>query len=300
MARLYSGWDYYKYPQLFSRSLQDMSPLHENNSDSITFPYTLNKFDTDLTDVGYTYNTSGYRCNEFFEDKTNKINKIMTLGCSNTFGYGLKLEKTWPHILSNKIGCDYINLAKGGDGAPAQVIKAFQFFKEFYHPTHIFAVLPLYRLEFPKVKNMIHTEKYIDKDVFDPRILQHFFSYENHNFRQNVESPYNLEQILPVDVSIFYSLMFIQMLEQYCASNNIKIFWTTYDLPYWDLDQSKNKKAIDSHNFLTMEDIVPWASKKKCHKELSLEENFELAADGYHPGLHKNIHIAEEFYKTIV
>jgi hypothetical protein len=31
-----------------------------------------------------------------------------------------------------------------------------------------------------------------------------------------------------------------------------------------------------------------------------MEENFENAADGYHPGLHKNIHIAEEFYKTIV
>lgn len=297
MSKYYSGWDYYKYKELFSRSLKDMSPLYQGQTDPITFPYTLNRLVNDLTDVGYSYNTSGYRCKEFFEDEPNKTKKIMTLGCSNTFGYGLEVEKTWPHILSDKMGVDYVNLSKGGDGAQAQVIKAFQFFKEFYHPTHIFAVLPLYRLEFPKVKNMIHTEKHIDKDVFDPRILQHFFTYENNSFKKIAKSPYNLEEILPVDVSIFYSMMFIQMLEQYCASNNIKLSWTTYDLPSWDSDQAKNKEAINSPNFLIIDGLATWHPRKKCHQGLSMEENFENAADNFHPGLHKNIHIAEAFYE---
>ena len=38
-------------------------------------------------------------------------NYILFIGCSHTMGVGLELEKTYPHILSEKLKMDYYNLA---------------------------------------------------------------------------------------------------------------------------------------------------------------------------------------------
>lgn len=51
-------------------------------------------------DVMYKFNSHGYRCPEF--DREADI-RIITMGCSWTFGTGLPYEKTWSYIFSQKI-----------------------------------------------------------------------------------------------------------------------------------------------------------------------------------------------------
>jgi len=59
------------------------------------------------TEIDYKFNSDGFRSREF------PINGggVMFLGCSFTFGIGLPLQHTFPHIVSKELGLECLNLA---------------------------------------------------------------------------------------------------------------------------------------------------------------------------------------------
>jgi len=65
-------------------------------------------------EITYVRNSNGHRCKEIKD--INLDNYILFAGCSHTEGVGLELEKTYSHLLSQKMNCDYYNLAVGGTG----------------------------------------------------------------------------------------------------------------------------------------------------------------------------------------
>lgn len=66
------------------------------------------------TNISYTYNEYGHRTAPVAD--INLSNYILFVGCSHTEGIGLKLEDTYPNVVSKKLGIDYYNLAVGGTG----------------------------------------------------------------------------------------------------------------------------------------------------------------------------------------
>jgi hypothetical protein len=64
--------------------------------------------------ISYHYNENGHRCKNIQEIDLD--NYILFTGCSMTEGHGLRLEDTYPHIVSNRSRCDYYNLGLGGTG----------------------------------------------------------------------------------------------------------------------------------------------------------------------------------------
>lgn len=257
------------------RSLMDMgSGIHRMEADSVEIEYNLNSY--------------GYRCDEF------KNQEILVLGCSQTEGHGLPLELTWPYLLSKKINKDYISLAKGGDGAQAQIVKAFQFFKEFYHPKYIFAVFPLPRLEIPLINlkaGNSSSANIIGKGILnDDKLLKYS------------KGPHYVENVIPPEFAIFYNILFIKMLIQYCEINNIKFIWTAYD--YSGIDMLNLEQFSDgyfeSRSFLDQIDLTHLT----CHSEFANEKFFNYAADyDYWPpghwGLHRQLHISESMYNML-
>ena len=65
-------------------------------------------------EISYVRNTNGHRCKDI--EDIDLDNYILFTGCSHTEGIGLKLEDTYPYLLSKKLNCDYYNLAVGGTG----------------------------------------------------------------------------------------------------------------------------------------------------------------------------------------
>jgi hypothetical protein len=258
--------DYFLY-----RSLKDMGDGMPNTSaDSVPIKYDLNSY--------------GYRCNEFDDQE------ILILGCSQTEGHGLPLELTWPYLISKKMNKDYISLAKGGDGMQAQVSKAFQFFKEFYNPKYIFAVLPITRIEVPLIG--ISTNNPLKGGVGRGMM-------SNDLVQKISKSPHIAENILPEEFAIFYNILFMRMLIQYCESNNIKLIWTHYNDS--SLNNCSFKDLSDSYfeSFYLNIDIP-----EECHSEFSSNQFFNNAADhNYWPpghwGFHKQVHIAESIYSML-
>lgn len=71
--------------------------FYDKNPDRVTLPtYTLNKY--------------GYRCSEF----NTKEDRIVTLGCSDTFGAYQYQERTWPYLLAKSLGKKVWNLGSAG------------------------------------------------------------------------------------------------------------------------------------------------------------------------------------------
>jgi len=60
----------------------------------------------------YTFNSLGFRCNEFTNDPT-----IMFLGCSHTMGTGLPIEYIWPELVSKNLKMNCANFGINGSSA---------------------------------------------------------------------------------------------------------------------------------------------------------------------------------------
>lgn len=96
-------------------------------------------------DVSYSYNSNGFRCDEF--NSPSEI-PIVFLGCSVTEGYALPEYQTWAKILLRKIEAAtgkkvaYWNLAVAGCGIDTQANLLFNFRNHFQKPKFIFSFLP--------------------------------------------------------------------------------------------------------------------------------------------------------------
>ena len=269
-------------PDIFiNRSLEDMSCHTSANARADSVP------------IKYKNNSYGYRCDEFNNQE------ILTLGCSQTEGHGLPVELTWPYLISQKINKDYINLAKGGDGMQAQITKAFQFFKEFYHPEYIFAVFPITRMEIPLVG---FTAKHdIDKKYLKSRENIGKALLSNESIKKISKAPYVAEDVLPEEFAIFYNLLFLKMFIQYCETNDIKLMWTYY-----------NDSSLEKYSFKNITNTYfesPYLNEKipedvGCHLEFADNIFFDNAADyNYWPpghwGFHQQIHVAESIHNML-
>lgn len=296
-----------EFDDLFFRSLKSMGGKIQKE------PFPLH---SDRIQILYNHNSYGYRCDEFNNQE------VLILGCSYTRGDGLPLDLTWPYMIANKMNKPYINLAKGGDGMQAQVFKAFQFFREFYNPKYIFGLFPLTRLEMPYVKDVFAVDKNPKIIDINKKYIQNVF-ISNTKIEKFSKLPHSIDEIMPEEASIFYNLMFIQMLDQYCKSNNIKFLWTTYN----DLEYKGNQSHVLNKLKLSSyfnEPALHWSDKpikhNSCHSEFSNNQLFYYAADSeehdlnlskeylkfYKPtdpighwGFHKHMHLAETIYNML-
>ena len=100
----------------------------------------------------YTFNSYGFRCDEFNEPSELPV---VFLGCSITEGVGIRAESRWSRQLLSKIEITtgkkipYWNLSLGGRGLLSQLDLLHAFTLEFGQPAHVFAYVPPFsRLEY--------------------------------------------------------------------------------------------------------------------------------------------------------
>jgi hypothetical protein len=261
--------------------------------------------------VSYVTNSDGYRSKELKE-----VAELMTLGCSNTFGVGLPEEKVWPSILADKLGMSLVNLGSSGDSAMGQVRKAFSYFRRYGNPKIIVCMFPLFRMEVPTNKDLFFPNNFI-KDNKYPKVSK--IEILPSKKEKYVKLPYDPATVIPQDVAFYYTHMMIYILEQYCNSNNIKFVWNIWDQPYDFIYEYVTKIDDRSHKNYCPTSFSSWRLQKfddgtikeflddsftvTCHEEHIDDYFFYSGSDlvhGHpHPGFHKNIHLAEEFFDFI-
>lgn len=163
-------------------------------------------------------------------------NEILTLGCSQTWGYAMDYEFLWPTLIMNKFKKNVSNIAIPGDSLQSQIIKAFAYFKEVGHPKIIIGVLPFSRFEFPYIKNKI-IFKTMQPHIPTPKMLNSFVANAYVSYRLDeydtkttyTKTPHILDEIFTIEMAMFYNDSFISILEQYCKANDIKLIWTFWE-----------------------------------------------------------------------
>lgn len=173
--------------------------------------------------LDYEINSYNFRCDEF--TNIHKKKHVLFSGCSNTFGVGLLKEEVWANLVYNKINSTeelsgYFNIGYGGSNIINSILNIFKYCKKFGNPDVIFINLPDFKrfFEFKKDENVYRTT---NNNVF----------YDNYYI--NKLTVYN----------------YYFMLEQYCNSNNIKLFSFTCDYlvnpKYYNEDKTEK---VDSTN----------------------------------------------------
>jgi hypothetical protein len=249
---------------------------------------------------------------------------MLALGCSHTFGNGLPEDQTWVAVLAKKINLDFSNLAQGGESTITQIIRAFYYFEKFGNPQIIVALFPMFRMpsvyvENRMAKSSISHSNFNKGRSYMPLIEDNIIHNENFEFYS--KAPYSPEKIFTEEMSFFYESVFIDILRQYCKTNNISLVWSNWNEDYQRVIYNKINEFYLEHNenYCTVEAFNLTLSNSQlsdfwiehnfldCHQDLRKEDLFYRAADrigtknghwdSTHWGFHKHIHIAEDFYK---
>lgn len=251
--------------------------------------------------------TTLYRHNEFAyrSDSWDGSHEILALGCSQTYGRGIPEEGRWTNILQELTNKKVANLSAPGQSIHFLVSQAFEYFKTFGNPEYVICLFPdPFRISLPSNKDVIDSKyNLIKKFITSVQVSANQAPVEKPMY---IKKPYFYEDVIPIEVPIFFSMQSIHALEQYCNSNKIKLIWSSWDEFFYHNIPMLDKGSFS--NFFRDEDLLIKGAyfNRECHSEY--KERFEyyfvhgrdtLISTNTHPGVHANIHFAEAFCREI-
>jgi hypothetical protein len=292
---------YYSTAQQFTKTLiKDYSGVWSEDRDYVTmFPnYTDVKVQQwCATDTYETYKKTDnkrygtdnitYRIyRDFRAPQSQRVaaKHIACFGCSNTFGVGLPYEKTWPFLLNDKLGTDYMCHNFGVNGGSADTICRLVYTLLLREKPHaVICHFPdIFRVEYYNIndENITH---------FGPWISSKY------------EAEYKAYNLLTNEYVAFFNFVKnFKFIEMVCKLHNIPFIWHTWSRGILTLDSQSikvshigiaekylNTNCIMRNNI--MYDIV----------EHTPEAGIDKARDNMHFGKTYNDILSTEFAKLL-
>lgn len=268
-------------------------------------------------EYNYQWNSDGLRSIEFSTKP-----KVIALGCSNTLGQGLPVERRWSDILGKMIGEPVGNIAYSGASMSKDI-------SSFFGVVHTYDYVPEY-----VVCNFANLQRLYFIDPKNEYMRDYFLNNEPRIFK--TEAPFNYGGIIPYEWVYYHNLDHIKMLEAFCSVNNIKLVWSTWstnlstaqedffinNFKYYAKDPTRETFPSDFEYLVNPEsaDLLDKYYKMKdwdsirCHSK-EKEENSDIFEYGYdyhkivgewgpgahwpHPGYHRQLHWAEFYYNEL-
>jgi hypothetical protein len=122
--------------------------------------------------ITYSYNEYGHRSRNIGEIDLD--NYIIFTGCSHTVGVGLELEKTFPYLVSQKLGVDYYNIAVAATGIDVLEYNLLTWMaKVKKKPKHVIIQWPDHArfASYQSDYDLIHEKSSWSGDVNDKRLI---------------------------------------------------------------------------------------------------------------------------------
>lgn len=294
------------FDKIISKHLKNSSYSTERltelfNDDIIKYVYIPEKMGGTENFVSYQLDDYGLRNPHNL--KHSQVN-LITLGCSQTWGFGLEVQHTWVTNLANLLNVTHINLAFPGSSIYAQVQSFFAYVKKHGKPKTVAAHFPEFtRLRLPLLGGTFEDNRsesppeFSVYDLVPPSEL-------SHPLPKYSKQPHKVYDVFPPEAFYYINIQAINTLQSYCSSENIKFVWNTWDFPTFRFieEAAKVKKLTNlTKNFLFQIDAHTTCINSS-HLSLKKENSktFDYAADGKHHGIHASLHIAEKFYGSIV
>lgn len=264
----------------------------------------------------YNVNAFGFR-GEIYKDAD-----VLGVGCSMTFGLGVPESARWTNTLSRQINQDIMNLGSPGASVETMCLNIIQYCSNNKMPKEIFCLFPDFfrRMvvedpEFYKSKrsNTPVSEGDIGFTFCNPVVYAYkdevLMTIEDKTYIEDYTSPHQL---------ILNSVNFIYILESFCLSNGIKLYWTTWDIPTSIImDTLVHNEGFKLKNFRSFyppdeRDGVGIFVRKTCNSDHDSEFKDDVRwhkGSDYsiikgkktvaysHPGIHFHQHVSDFFYK---
>lgn len=267
-----------------------------------------------------TYEINSLGCRGEVDENSEAI----ASGCSITFGLGVPESGRWTNLLSKKINKSITNLANPGDSVENICMNTIQYCLNTKMPKTIFCFFP----DFFRSNVIVDKEFYKSKvnrgdmgkrDILEqifccPRIMQ-----DKRSIFMEVEDKKNIEDSVSPHQLILDSVNFIYILESFCLSNNIKLYWTTWNTPtFYILEELSKMENFKLKNYTSFyppnseysgmgQPIVEMCNPDTHEHEFKDHPSWSVGSDyafidgkktfkNSHPGIHIQEHISEFFY----
>lgn len=259
-------------------------------------------------DNTYEINKNGFR-GEVYENSD-----VIASGCSITFGLGVPEEGRWTNILSNQINENITNLGVEGASIKSICTNIIQYCMNNKMPKEIFCLFP----------DFFRSMVVVDKEFYKSGLSKGYWS-ESHNLTltfcnpkvsqhsknrilMEIKDKSNIEDSVSPHQLILDSVNFIYILESFCLTNGIKLYWTTWDEPTFEILKEMSKiKDFKLKNFSPS--MPSFSSECRSHYNFGFDNhpqwergsdysiiNNKKTKDYAHPGIHFHTHVSKLFY----
>lgn len=233
-------------------------------------------------DISYFINENGFRIpnGNYKESK----NTIACFGCSNTFGIGIRWEETWPYLLNQKLGDDFVVKNYGLSGASNDMIARLVCnYLSKHKPKAVCCFFPeIFRIELiePERNYMINFANHfynlliVDKKYNELNITKNFIKF----FRA-------YQTIFTENNCIYNFIKNYKLVESICKINNVDLYWCSSTILELNMNDEKIKKIFSMDNHVVIDD--------------SMLKIKELARDNHHNGLKFNEKLSGKFFEKL-
>lgn len=260
----------------------------------------------------YKWNSDGLRSIEFSTHPP-----VVALGCSVTLGQGLPHDLAWPQLLAGLYEAPVGSIAYSGASANKLVSSFFGMIHQYkYKPEIVIA-------------HFANFERFYFIDSKGDGLRDW---YANHSPKvTKATAPWNYQEILPYEWVYHQNLDHIKMLEAFCEINGIKLMWSTWsstltdeqeqflkdNFRYYVPDATRKdfppnfETGVFAKDLSELPDKYEMINWQGCHQDYKdkYPDVFDYGYDYHkiaghwgpgahwpHPGLHRQLHIAE-FWK---
>lgn len=273
--------------------------------------------------VGTIDENNEYKINAFgLRGEIDEDSEILASGCSITFGMGVPELARWTNFLGDKINKSITNL--GAPGASVETIcnSIIQYSMNNKMPKEIFCLMPDFFRRRSVVDKDFFKQKKNKKRVIDNKSLNLEYVGPTIHLKDKllvmeVENKEYIEDSISPHQLILDSINSIYLLEAFCLSNNIKLHWTTWDLPSQkimeELIKLKNFKLkkytpffppdcfFGAGDFVIQTCQLSHKSKYKDHIDWLDGSDYSVVDSKKtnkfcHPGIHFHVHVEEFFH----
>lgn len=186
--------------------------------------------------------------------------EVLVSGCSFTNGNALD-EKyyAWPYQLEKKLNIKIANLARSGASISGSISRIFDYIKIFGNPKVILCLFPdpfrgylpnnknSFISDFPSDKNKNNDEFFLD----DIGFVNINCSVDKYTMPNYSALPHQVQDVLPIEISVFLSIQQIKFLEAYCNAADIKLVYGSWEYDTHNLIQIlkniSNNQYFDSY-----------------------------------------------------
>lgn len=272
----------------------------------------------------YSSNSSGYRGPEFQDNV-----EVLFAGDSHSYGIGLPDRFIWTNIVGERLDKTYVNLSMPGASVQACVANIISYISKYGKPKTIFLATPdMGRMLGFNNQKTVTSFGFNGIDGLVGLQLEPYADLES--VPAFLKKPYNLEQILPLELAIFNSLKDIRFLEQYCLDAGIDLYWTCFSAESHYMMKILKEKEKQSYKRFTDTEQDHWVEESgnvlgikfydkvlfddnkteiKCHQDYELVAGELFAAAGDtdklssksqkpHYGAHRHLHLAESMLEA--